>query len=114
MFPLPAIYVPFAAGNGEQTKNVAQLVKDGGGILIPDAELTAALLVQRVSELIQNPSKLQELSQAASGHGLRRVSELIQNPSKLQALSQAASGHGLRDADKKVAQSALTLANAHK
>lgn len=86
---MPAIYVPFAAGNGEQTKNVAQLVKDGGGILIPDAELTAALLVQRVSELIQNPSKL-------------------------QALSQAASGHGLRDADKKVAQSALALANAHK
>jgi len=32
----------------------------------------------------------------------------------LQELSQAASGHGLRDADKKVAQSALTLANAHK
>jgi len=86
---MPAIYVPFASGNGEQSQNVAELVKDGGGVVISDAELSPTVLVRQVKELLANPAKLHEISQAASRHGLR-------------------------DADKKVAQSALALASAHK
>jgi UDP-N-acetylglucosamine--N-acetylmuramyl-(pentapeptide) pyrophosphoryl-undecaprenol N-acetylglucosamine transferase len=86
---MPAIYVPFASGNGEQSQNVAELVKDGGGIVISDAELSPAILVHQIKELLANPAKLVEISQAAGRHGLR-------------------------DADKKVAQSALALASAHK
>jgi len=86
---MPAIYVPFASGNGEQSLNVSELVKDGGAIVISDAELSPALLVRQVKDLFANPAKLSQISQAAGRHGLR-------------------------DADKKVAQSALALASAHK
>jgi UDP-N-acetylglucosamine--N-acetylmuramyl-(pentapeptide) pyrophosphoryl-undecaprenol N-acetylglucosamine transferase len=86
---MPAIYVPFASGNGEQSQNVAELVKDGGGVVISDAEISPAALVRQIKELLANPAKLNEMSQAASRHGLR-------------------------DADKKVAQSALALANDNK
>lgn len=86
---MPAIYVPFASGNGEQSQNVAELVKDGGGVVISDAEISPVVLVRQIKELLANPAKLHEISQAASRHGLR-------------------------DADKKVAQSALALASAHK
>jgi len=85
---MPAIYVPFASGNGEQSQNVAELVKDGGGVIISDAEISPAVLVRQIKDLLANPAKLHEISQAASRHGLR-------------------------DADKKVAQSALALASAH-
>jgi UDP-N-acetylglucosamine--N-acetylmuramyl-(pentapeptide) pyrophosphoryl-undecaprenol N-acetylglucosamine transferase len=68
---------------------VAELVKDGGGVLISDAELSPVVLVHQIKELLANSAKLFEISQAAGRHGLR-------------------------DADKKVAQSALALASAHK
>ena len=85
---MPAIYVPFASGNGEQSQNVAELVKDGGGVVISDAEISPAVLVRQIKDLLANPAKLHEISQAANRHGLR-------------------------DADKKLAQSALALARAH-
>ena len=86
---IPAIYVPFAVGNGEQTKNVSALIAAGGGILIADNEISSSA----ISEL---------------------VSRLILNPAKLQQMSQVSVSHGLRDADIKVAQSALALARGHK
>lgn len=86
---MPAIYVPFAVGNGEQTQNVSQLIKDGGGVLISDSNLSGAVLETQIKELLGNPTKLKEMSQAASAHALR-------------------------DADKKVAQAALALVRAQK
>lgn len=86
---MPTIYVPFASGNGEQSQNVAELVKDGGGVVISDAEISPAVLIHQIKELLENPTKIRDLSEAASRHGLR-------------------------DADKKVAQSALALASVHK
>lgn len=85
---IPAIYVPFPTGNGEQIKNVSALIASGAGALIEDANISSPLLVGKVKELFQNPKLLQEMSI---------------NSSK----------YGLRDADVKVAQSALALASAH-
>ena len=38
---IPAVYVPYAVGNGEQALNAASAVAAGAAILIPDAEFTA-------------------------------------------------------------------------
>ena len=38
---IPAVYVPYAVGNGEQALNAASAVRAGAAILIPDAEFTA-------------------------------------------------------------------------
>jgi UDP-N-acetylglucosamine--N-acetylmuramyl-(pentapeptide) pyrophosphoryl-undecaprenol N-acetylglucosamine transferase len=86
---IPAIYIPFASGNGEQRENVSELVKDGGGSLILESDLTSNLLVSRIREIFESPTKLAQMSLAAGKHALR-------------------------DADQKVAESALALASAHK
>jgi UDP-N-acetylglucosamine--N-acetylmuramyl-(pentapeptide) pyrophosphoryl-undecaprenol N-acetylglucosamine transferase len=86
---IPAIYIPFATGNGEQRENVSELVKDGGGSLILESELTSNLLVSRIREIFESPTMLAQMSLAAGKHALR-------------------------DADQKVAESALALASAHK
>jgi UDP-N-acetylglucosamine--N-acetylmuramyl-(pentapeptide) pyrophosphoryl-undecaprenol N-acetylglucosamine transferase len=89
LLAMPAIYIPFASGNGEQKENVSQLIKDGGGSLILESELTPNVLVSRIKEIIESPTKLAQMSIAAGKHGLR-------------------------DADQKVAESALALAREHK
>ena len=38
---IPAVYVPYAVGNGEQALNAASAVEAGAAILIPDADFTA-------------------------------------------------------------------------
>ncbi|CAB4577508.1 unannotated protein [freshwater metagenome] len=86
---IPAIYIPFASGNGEQRENISELIKDGGGSLILESDLTSNLLVSRIREIFESPTKLAQMSLAAGKHALR-------------------------DADQKVAESALALASAHK
>jgi UDP-N-acetylglucosamine--N-acetylmuramyl-(pentapeptide) pyrophosphoryl-undecaprenol N-acetylglucosamine transferase len=65
---LPAILVPLPHGNGEQAKNAAGLVAAGGAVLVPDAELDAARLVQTVAELAGPPGRLAAM--AAAGPAL--------------------------------------------
>lgn len=52
MVGLPAIFVPFPHGNGEQVKNAASLVAAGAGRLIAQADLTPARLIATVSDLV--------------------------------------------------------------
>ena len=40
---IPAVYVPYPVGNGEQRFNAADVVGAGGGILVDDADFTARL-----------------------------------------------------------------------
>ena len=44
---LPAVYVPLPHGNGEQALNAAPVVAAGGGVLVPDAELTGERVLRR-------------------------------------------------------------------
>jgi UDP-N-acetylglucosamine--N-acetylmuramyl-(pentapeptide) pyrophosphoryl-undecaprenol N-acetylglucosamine transferase len=68
---LPAIYVPYAVGNGEQRLNAAPVVDAGGGRVIPDAEITGGRLRDAVLPLLQDPSALAAMSAAAAGYGIR-------------------------------------------
>ena len=38
---LPAVFVPYPHGNGEQARNAALVVEAGGGLLLPDDRLHA-------------------------------------------------------------------------
>ena len=40
---LPAMFVPYPHGNGEQARNAAPVVDAGGGLLLDDADCTAEL-----------------------------------------------------------------------
>ncbi len=64
---LPAIFVPYPHGNGEQEKNAASLVDAGADVLVTDSQLDAARLKQEVLGLIKNEEKLETMSRAGQG-----------------------------------------------
>jgi UDP-N-acetylglucosamine--N-acetylmuramyl-(pentapeptide) pyrophosphoryl-undecaprenol N-acetylglucosamine transferase len=67
---LPGVYVPLPHGNGEQALNAAPVVAAGGGLLVPDAELTAERVLDEVLPLLTDPERLAFMSAGAraSGH----------------------------------------------
>ena len=63
---LPAIFCPLPIGNGEQALNARPVVDAGGGLLIADAELTAAWIEATVPGLASDRGRLEEMSRAAA------------------------------------------------
>jgi UDP-N-acetylglucosamine--N-acetylmuramyl-(pentapeptide) pyrophosphoryl-undecaprenol N-acetylglucosamine transferase len=67
---LPGVYVPLPHGNGEQALNAAPVVAAGGGVLVPDAELTGERALAELVPLLTDPGRLARMGAAAraSGH----------------------------------------------
>jgi UDP-N-acetylglucosamine--N-acetylmuramyl-(pentapeptide) pyrophosphoryl-undecaprenol N-acetylglucosamine transferase len=67
---LPAIYVPLPHGNGEQALNAEPVVAAGGGVLVPDAELTGERVLAELVPLLSDPARVAAMGKAAraSGH----------------------------------------------
>lgn len=57
---LPAVFVPLPHGNGEQELNARPVVDAGGGVLVPDAELSADRLLTEVLALSRNPGSREQ------------------------------------------------------
>ncbi len=85
---LPAVYVPFPIGNGEQRFNAEPVVAAGGGQLIDDADLTAQAFQRIVGELLASPGRLDRMSAAAASYGVRN------GDARLAALVRQAAGNG--------------------
>ena len=73
---LPAIYVPLPHGNGEQAKNAAGVVAAGGGILVPDAELTSEKVAAEAIRILNDEPVLETMGRAAA-HVMPRDSAQI-------------------------------------
>ena len=67
---LPGVYVPLPHGNGEQALNAGPVVAAGGGVLVPDAELTGDRVLTELLPLLTDPARLAAMGAAAraSGH----------------------------------------------
>jgi UDP-N-acetylglucosamine--N-acetylmuramyl-(pentapeptide) pyrophosphoryl-undecaprenol N-acetylglucosamine transferase len=63
---LPAIYVPLPIGNGEQRLNALPVVNAGGGMVVPDPELTPGLVAAQVAGLLTDPPALAAMTAAAA------------------------------------------------
>lgn len=63
---LPAVYVPLPIGNGEQVLNARPVVAAGGGLVVDDAELTTAWVVEHVPGLAADPERLATMGAAAA------------------------------------------------
>jgi UDP-N-acetylglucosamine--N-acetylmuramyl-(pentapeptide) pyrophosphoryl-undecaprenol N-acetylglucosamine transferase len=78
---LPAVYVPLPHGNGEQALNAAPVVAAGGGVLVPDAELTGERVLAELVPLLTDPVRLAAMGAAArrSGHAdaAERLAHLV-------------------------------------
>ncbi len=74
---LPAAYVPYPVGNGEQRFNVESLVAAGGGILVDDKDLNAEWISSTLVPLISNHRALAEMAKKAKSNGIGDASERL-------------------------------------
>ncbi|WP_215732578.1 undecaprenyldiphospho-muramoylpentapeptide beta-N-acetylglucosaminyltransferase [Lentzea atacamensis] len=74
---LPAVFVPLPHGNGEQALNAGPVVSAGGGILVPDEELTPEKVVSLVVPLVADRARLAAMSAATLGTGRREADEIL-------------------------------------
>ena len=68
---LPAAYVPYPVGNGEQRFNALPVVAAGGGLLVDDADLTADWVLREVVPRVVDPATVTSMSHAAELSGAR-------------------------------------------
>jgi UDP-N-acetylglucosamine--N-acetylmuramyl-(pentapeptide) pyrophosphoryl-undecaprenol N-acetylglucosamine transferase len=66
---LPAAYVPLPHGNGEQRLNAAPIAAAGGGLVVPDAELTPDWISDTLLPVLLDPVMVAEMSRAAAASG---------------------------------------------
>jgi UDP-N-acetylglucosamine--N-acetylmuramyl-(pentapeptide) pyrophosphoryl-undecaprenol N-acetylglucosamine transferase len=74
---IPAVYVPYAVGNGEQALNASSAVQAGAAILIPDAGFTADRVRTDVVPLLGDESRRAAMTAAAASVGTRTGTENV-------------------------------------
>ncbi|MBP1325541.1 UDP-N-acetylglucosamine--N-acetylmuramyl-(pentapeptide) pyrophosphoryl-undecaprenol N-acetylglucosamine transferase [Leucobacter exalbidus] len=78
---VPAVFVPYSHGNGEQRYNAAGVVEAGGALLVEDAELTPEWVRETLIPLITDEQQLAQMAAAARGagslDGTERLLELV-------------------------------------
>ncbi|WP_285137954.1 UDP-N-acetylglucosamine--N-acetylmuramyl-(pentapeptide) pyrophosphoryl-undecaprenol N-acetylglucosamine transferase [Microbacterium sp. lyk4-40-TSB-66] len=74
---IPAVYVPYAVGNGEQSLNAAASVRAGAAILIADADLTPERVRSEIVPLLRDDSRRTAMRDAAARTGIRTGTENV-------------------------------------
>lgn len=74
---IPAVYVPYAVGNGEQALNAASAVRAGAARIIPDAEFTAARVRSEIVPLLGDRAARERIAHAAASIGERHGTENV-------------------------------------
>lgn len=67
---LPAVYVPYAVGNGEQRHNVADLIAAGGGVVVADADFDANWVRANLVPLVSDSRAMARMAKAAAEQGI--------------------------------------------
>jgi UDP-N-acetylglucosamine--N-acetylmuramyl-(pentapeptide) pyrophosphoryl-undecaprenol N-acetylglucosamine transferase len=83
---LPAVYVPYPVGNGEQAKNAKDAVAAGAAVLVADAEFTPEFVASRLIPLASDAKRLAKMKSAAREIGITdatsRLYELVHEVAK--------------------------------
>jgi UDP-N-acetylglucosamine--N-acetylmuramyl-(pentapeptide) pyrophosphoryl-undecaprenol N-acetylglucosamine transferase len=78
---LPAVYVPYPVGNGEQALNAQDVCAEGGGLLVLDADFTPDAVSRIVIPTVSSPKVLKQMRSAAMAvgfsDGTKRLFELV-------------------------------------
>jgi UDP-N-acetylglucosamine--N-acetylmuramyl-(pentapeptide) pyrophosphoryl-undecaprenol N-acetylglucosamine transferase len=72
---VPAIYVPFPIGNGEQRFNAQPVVSAGGGQMVADEDFTAEWVRTHVPRLLSDTGALATMRERAWTYGVRDAAE---------------------------------------
>ena len=76
---LPAVYVPYPVGNGEQKFNAATVVEAGGGKLVADQDFTAEFLATELIPAMSHSSSLRRMAEAAKSVGIPDATERLRD-----------------------------------
>ena len=80
---LPACFVPFPIGNGEQALNAKPVVAAGGGIVVADEKFTASFIVEKILPILHDPKSLDEmaLKSKSVGHldAAQKLAQLVED-----------------------------------
>lgn len=68
---IPAAYVPYPVGNGEQRFNAAGVVEAGGGVLVDDAEFTPEWVSVQLLPILGDDDRVEAMGRAAATAGFR-------------------------------------------
>jgi UDP-N-acetylglucosamine--N-acetylmuramyl-(pentapeptide) pyrophosphoryl-undecaprenol N-acetylglucosamine transferase len=74
---IPAVYVPYAVGNGEQALNASSAVQAGAAILIPDADFTADRVRSQIVPMLADETRRSAMADAAASVGTRNGTENV-------------------------------------
>ena len=74
---IPAVFVPYAIGNGEQARNAAEAVAAGAAVLIPDAEFTGDRVRTEVIPLLRDAERRERMRDAAAEVGTLRGTQNV-------------------------------------
>jgi len=74
---IPAVYVPYAVGNGEQKLNARSAVEAGAAILAEDGSFTADRVRTTIVPLLRDPERLDAMREAAVSVGTRTGTENV-------------------------------------
>ena len=74
---IPAVYGPYAVGNGEQRHNAASAVAAGAAIIIDDADFTAARVRETLVPLLADRTRIDAMAGAAASIGTRTGTENV-------------------------------------
>jgi UDP-N-acetylglucosamine--N-acetylmuramyl-(pentapeptide) pyrophosphoryl-undecaprenol N-acetylglucosamine transferase len=78
---IPAVYVPYPVGNGEQRFNAAEVVGAGGGLLVDDAAFLPGWVESELVPLLTDADRVRSMGQRAASVGVldgsTRMAKLI-------------------------------------
>ena len=74
---LPAVFVPLPHGNGEQALNARPVVDAGGGVIVPDEQLSPDKVAELVVPLLTDSRRLAAMSTAARATGHREAADVL-------------------------------------
>lgn len=67
---LPAVFVPYPVGNGEQKLNAAELVEGQGAVLVSDHEFTPEYISEKLVPLVSNTKEISQMADRARSIGV--------------------------------------------
>lgn len=68
---VPAVFVPYPVGNGEQTLNARGAVEAGGALLVADAAFSPEYVALELPALLQDPARLADMAARMATTGVR-------------------------------------------
>ena len=68
---LPAVYVPYPVGNGEQRFNLKSMLAAGGGLMVLDKDFDEQYVASELIPLLSSSKKLQQMAKSAASVGIK-------------------------------------------